>query len=80
MSKRTTGKVSSERPTPAPRRRKATAADAPSEVPDAQMLAVPTADDIATRAYFIAMERGFPGDPLSDWLAAERQLRDAVSS
>ena len=37
-----------------------------------------TSDDIAVRAYFIAEKRrelGIPGDPESDWLEAERQLR-----
>jgi hypothetical protein len=35
----------------------------------------PTHDDIAIRAYFIAIERGGPGDPVADWLLAEQQLR-----
>jgi Protein of unknown function (DUF2934) len=30
---------------------------------------------IATRAYFIAIERGGPGDPVADWLLAEQELR-----
>jgi hypothetical protein len=37
-----------------------------------------TNDDIAVRAYFIGERRrhlGLPGDPQSDWLEAERQLR-----
>jgi hypothetical protein len=34
----------------------------------------PSHDAIATRAYFIALERGFSSDPLADWLAAEREL------
>ena len=34
----------------------------------------PTHDEIATRAYFIALERGFSNDPLADWLAAEQEL------
>lgn len=37
----------------------------------------PSHDEIATRAYFIALERGFSSDPLADWLAAERELRHA---
>lgn len=32
----------------------------------------PTAQDVAVRAYFIAEERG--GDPLANWIAAEREL------
>ena len=35
----------------------------------------PSHDEIATRAYFIALERGFSSDPLADWLTAERELR-----
>jgi hypothetical protein len=34
----------------------------------------PTHEEIAMRAYFIALERGFSSDPLADWLAAEREL------
>ena len=37
-----------------------------------------TIEDISLRAYFIGEDRrrrGLPGDPESDWLAAERQLR-----
>jgi hypothetical protein len=37
-----------------------------------------TAEDISVRAYFIGERRrhlGLPGDPESDWLEAERQLR-----
>src|SRR4051794_7670793 len=32
-------------------------------------------DDIARRAYFLAQERG--GDPIENWLSAERELRAA---
>jgi hypothetical protein len=32
----------------------------------------PAAADVAVRAYFLAQERG--GDPLANWLAAEREL------
>jgi hypothetical protein len=35
----------------------------------------PTQDDIAARAYEIYLERGStPGDPMQDWLRAEREL------
>jgi hypothetical protein len=35
----------------------------------------PTQDDIALRAYRIYQERGCtPGDPMEDWLKAEREL------
>ena len=37
--------------------------------------AKPTYDDIALRAYHIYLERGCtPGDPMQDWLQAEREL------
>ncbi|HET6408470.1 MAG TPA: DUF2934 domain-containing protein, partial [Chthoniobacteraceae bacterium] len=41
-----------------------------------------TSDDIALRAYFIAEKRqrlGIFGSPESDWLEAERQLREGLS-
>jgi hypothetical protein len=59
-------------------RRKVTAAvtsEAPEVVVQIDTL---SAQDIARRAYFIALERGFPGDPVADWLQAERQLREAI--
>jgi hypothetical protein len=35
----------------------------------------PTQDQIAARAYQIYLERGAtPGDPMQDWLRAEREL------
>lgn len=40
----------------------------------------PSYEQIATRAYFIALERGFQTDPLSDWLVAERELRTSARS
>ena len=49
---------------PAPKARKA----APAK-------SKPTQDQIATRAYEIYLERGStPGDPMQDWLRAEREL------
>jgi hypothetical protein len=37
--------------------------------------ATPTQDDIALRAYHIYVERGCTsGDPMQDWLQAEREL------
>lgn len=36
----------------------------------------PTNDEIALRAYHIYLERGStPGDPMEDWLRAERELK-----
>ena len=73
-----------------PRLRKKTAAvrSAPSNghsVPDISarltiVEAEPSYEQIATRAYFIALERGFQTDPLSDWLLAERELRTSARS
>jgi hypothetical protein len=61
-------------------RRKVTAT-VTSEATDVVVQIVgPSADEIATRAYFIALERGFPGDPLVDWLQAEQQLREVTRS
>ena len=38
----------------------------------------PTQDEIALRAYHIYLEReGAEGDPLEDWLQAERELTEA---
>jgi hypothetical protein len=41
----------------------------------------PTYDEIALRAYHIYLERGAtPGDPMRDWLQAERELSEVVPS
>jgi hypothetical protein len=41
----------------------------------AAAISKPTQDNIATRAYQIYLERGAtPGDPMQDWLRAEREL------
>lgn len=34
---------------------------------------------IRVRAYQIAEQRGTPGDPVQDWLRAEREVREANS-
>lgn len=50
---------------------------APVKRPAAKQQPVPSADEIALRAYFLAEKRqqlGLPGDAHSDWLEAERQL------
>jgi hypothetical protein len=37
----------------------------------------PTNDEIALRAYHIYLKRGStPGDPMEDWLRAERELKE----
>ena len=65
----------------APRLRRKASAAVTSEAADAvAQFDMPSADDIATRAYFIALERGFQGDPVADWLEAEQQLREATRS
>jgi len=67
-----------EAPKAARTRRKVTTA-VTSEATDVVVQIVgPTSDEIATRAYFIALERGFPGDPVADWLQAEQQLREVT--
>lgn len=66
---------------PAPKRKAVVAskrAKPPAKVHKVPPLApaIPT-DEIALRAYFIAQNRranGIPGDELSDWVEAERQL------
>lgn len=46
-----------------------------TRIPKAPAFVPPTAEEIAVRAYFRAMERGFaPGDAREDWLAAEAEL------
>jgi hypothetical protein len=38
----------------------------------------PTQEEIALRAYHIYLERrGAPGNPLEDWIRAERELAEA---
>ena len=55
---------------------------ASSEVPKKTKKAAavnPTYDEIALRAYHIYLERGStPGDPMQDWLQAERELTEAT--
>jgi hypothetical protein len=90
MSTRKTKSESEITTSPAPRKRKTAAADpsAPkttrsrkaaasqtSDATDDNSTGAVTHDAIATRAYFIAVERGVPGDPVADWLLAEQQLR-----
>jgi hypothetical protein len=46
----------------------------------AAALPAPTHDEIAARAYQIYQERGYtPGDPMQDWLQAERELTAAAA-
>ncbi len=48
--------------------------DPPVEAPRIE----PTQDEIALRAYHIYLEReGAAGDPVEDWLQAERELTEA---
>jgi len=52
---------------------KAASPEAPKKT--RKSVAKPTPDDIALRAYHIYLERGCaPGDPMQDWLQAEREL------
>jgi hypothetical protein len=64
---------------------KSVSTEAPKKArkPVAAAAAKPTYDDIALRAYHIYLERGatpgdpMPGDPMEDWLQAERELSAA---
>jgi Protein of unknown function (DUF2934) len=50
-------------------------APAPKSKKVAAQKSKPTQDQIAARAYEIYLERGAtPGDPMQDWLRAEREL------
>jgi len=50
-------------------------APAPKMKEAAAVKSRPSQDDIAARAYQIYLERGTtPGDPMQDWLRAEREL------
>jgi hypothetical protein len=41
---------------------------------------VPTIDQVQQRAYEIYLERGCaPGDPMADWIQAERELAQATA-
>jgi hypothetical protein len=41
----------------------------------------PTPDEIQLRAYEIYLERnGAPGDPLNDWVQAERELQQKIGA
>jgi hypothetical protein len=53
---------------------KSVSTDAPKK-PGKAAQAKPTYEEIALRAYHIYIERGStPGDPLQDWLQAEKEL------
>lgn len=76
-------KASTNRRTDAPRKKSATGPSAASpRRTTRQVVAVintVTTKDIALRAYYISERRlhlGLPGDAQSDWLEAEKQLRD----
>jgi hypothetical protein len=56
-------------------------APVPKEKKAATPKSRPTQDQIAARAYEIYLERGAtPGDPMQDWLQAERELTTAPKS
>lgn len=71
---------SPEAPKTARPRRKVTAVVTSEAADVAAQIVEPSADEIATRAYFIALERGHQGDPVADWLQAEQQLRQSARS
>jgi hypothetical protein len=63
-------------PKPRARKKAAPAIEPPAadDRPTGPVNHTPTHEEIATRAYYIALERGFSSDPAADWLAAEREL------
>lgn len=72
-------KAPKRRTTPAAKRSPAvsTAAKPRKKVPRTPQAAAgvrPDADSIRVRAYEIYLQRGHHGDPLEDWLRAEREL------
>jgi hypothetical protein len=84
--RRRTPEPSAEAPvaTPKPRTRRKASASADVTGADDRPLVQdnvitrpqPSHDDIAMRAYFIALEHGFQTDPTSAWLRAERELSE----
>jgi hypothetical protein len=71
--------VAADAPRPA-RARKAAAAGAPAPAIPSSSPAAPTAEQIATRAYFRFLERGgVAGNELEDWFAAEADLLARLS-
>jgi Protein of unknown function (DUF2934) len=68
---------------PATARRTTTAAKTSRKSKSASTKAAYTSEDIALRAYFISQKRqqlGQYGSPESDWLEAERQLREGLTA
>jgi len=75
--KRSTATADPSTPKATRSRRKVTTAPAISEATDTSSAHSELSHEaIATRAYFIAVERGGPGDPVADWLLAEQELRE----
>jgi hypothetical protein len=67
-------KQTNSRSTPPPSKKK-TESKAPSRMDGANSAHSPSRDDIAQRAFALYQARGESGgDPLEDWLAAEREL------
>ena len=59
---------------------KSASAEAPKKSKKAAAVK-PTYDEIALHAYHIYLQRGStPGDPMQDWLQAERELSEAAAS
>jgi len=58
---------------------KTKAASTPAVKKPKKTKALPTQEEIAIRAYQIYVERGYaPGNPLEDWLRAERELTEEM--
>jgi hypothetical protein len=62
-----------------PRKSAPKAAKAP-KAPKAPSAVRPDDDMIRVRAYEIFVERGYHGDPMEDWLRAERELIQQTAS
>ena len=59
---------------------KTKAASTPTVKKPKKTKALPTREEIAILAYQIYAERGYtPGNPLEDWLRAERELNEGLS-
>ena len=62
-----------------PRKSAPKAAKAP-KAPKTPSAVRPDDDMIRVRAYEIHVERGYQGDPLEDWLRAERELIEQTAN
>src|SRR3954452_13304529 len=59
-----------------PKRRAAAAAPRKRTAPAVREQVTVSAEEIRERAYFLSLQRNGGGDPLADWLRAERELAE----